>query len=114
MQSVWNRSSVRACIAAAVVLAFAGAWLAGRAESQPPPRIATSGVFSILKVRQSLSVKDVGGRYELSLMPDVDTLSHEVVEIGSDYVVVRDAMDIAEIRIPIYSIKSILTVQRLR
>jgi hypothetical protein len=112
MQWIWCRSSLRG-YAAASLLAIAGLWLASHAESQPP-RPAAAGVLSVLKVRQPLAVKDVGGRYELSLMPDADRLGHEVVEVGADYVVVRDTNDIGEIRIPIYSIKSITAVQRIR
>jgi len=97
-----------------LVLGMAGLWLAGRAESQPPPRMAGAGVLSVLKARQPLAVREVAGRYELSLMPDIDTLSHEVVEVGADYVVVRDTNDVAQLRIPVYSIKAVITQQGSR
>jgi hypothetical protein len=96
------------------MLGLAGLWLADRAESQSPPRVAGSGVLSVLKARQSLAVREVAGRYELSLMPDIDTLSHEVVEVGADYIVVRDTNDVAQLRIPVYSIKAVITQQGAR
>ena len=65
------------------------------------------GVLSILKVGQSVNVKDVAGRFEFSTFDDgLTVLSHKVIEIGPDYVMVEDIAGVAETRIPIYSIKS--------
>jgi hypothetical protein len=114
MRCAWNRSTVRGWIVTGLMLGLAGMWLADRAESQPAPRVAASGLFSVLKAKQSLAVREVAGRYELSLMPDIDTLSHEVVEVGADYIVVRDTGDVAQLRIPIYSIKAVITQQGSR
>lgn len=66
--------------------------------------------LAVLKEGQSVSVKEVGGRYEITLMKDVK-LGHKVVEVGGDYLVVEDAAGVSEIRIPVYSIKSIVRLK---
>ena len=76
-------------------------------HGQDKPR---KGFLSILKEGQSVSVKEVAGRYEITVMKDVK-LGQKVIEVGSDYVVVKDAAGITEIRIPVYSIKSIVKLK---
>lgn len=66
--------------------------------------------LAVLKEGQSVSVKEVGGRYEITLMKDVK-LGHRVIEVASDYLVVEDVSGVTETRIPIYSIKSIVKVK---
>jgi len=68
------------------------------------------GFLSVLKEGQSVSVKDVGGRYEITVMKDVK-LGQKVIEVGSDYVVVEDAAGVTETRIPIYSIKAVVRLK---
>jgi len=76
-------------------------------HGQDKPR---KGFLSILKEGQSVSVKDVGGRYEIIVMKDVK-LGQKVIEVGSDYLVVEDAAGVTEIRIPVYSIRSIVRLK---
>ena len=59
------------------------------------------GFLSVLKEGQSVSVKDVGGRFEITLMKDVK-LGQKVIEVGSDYLVVEDAAGVTETRISVY------------
>ena len=66
--------------------------------------------LSVLKEGQSVSVKEVGGRFEITLMKGVK-LGHTVIEVGADYVVVEDAAGVTETRIPVYSIKSIVKLK---
>lgn len=68
------------------------------------------GFLSVLKEGQSVSVKEVGGRFEITLIKDVK-LGQKVVEVGTDYVVVEDVAGVTETRIPVYSIKSIVRVR---
>jgi len=76
-------------------------------HGQDKPR---KGLLSVLKEGQSVSVKDVAGRYEITLIKDVK-LGHKVIEVGSDYVVVEDAAGVTETRIPVYSIKAIVRLK---
>ena len=65
------------------------------------------GVLSILKAGQSVNLKDIAGRYEISTYDDgLTALSHRVIEVGPDFVTVEDIAGVAETRIPIFSIKS--------
>jgi hypothetical protein len=80
------------------------------ASGQAP--VQTRGVLSVLHVGQQLSLKETSGRYEVSVFKDgPDLLSHKVVEVGGDYLVVQDVVGVIETRIPIFSIKAILTVK---
>ena len=63
-------------------------------------------VLSVLTKGQAVSVKDVGGRYEIGVFSNgPDMLGYKVVEVGHDYVVVQDISQVTELRIPIYSVK---------
>jgi len=71
---------------------------------------ARRGILSVLKEGQSVNVKEVAGRYEITLIEDVP-LSHKVIEVGADYVVVEDVAGVTETRIPVYSIKAIVRLK---
>jgi hypothetical protein len=71
----------------------------------------TKGIFSGLKVGQSVSLKDEGSAFTITFFdPDLQQ-SHKVIEIGSDYVVLRDIAEVTETTIPIYSVKAIIKVK---
>lgn len=70
-----------------------------------------TGIFTLLEKGQTVSVKDVAGRYEIGLMPGVE-LPSKVVEVGADFVVLEDATGLVQTRIPIYSIRAV-TVTKL-
>jgi hypothetical protein len=93
---------VLAVVVVAVVMFFTGA---------APQKPQAQGVFAPLKVGQSVALQDHGGSYEIRLM-DVDVqMSHTVVEIGQDYVVLKDITEVAETRIPIYAIKAVVLLK---
>ena len=61
---------------------------------------------------QSVLLKDLGTSYEIDLLPiDAAKLGQEVMEIGDDYVVIRDTTGFRETRVPVYSIKSIVKMK---
>ena len=51
----------------------------------------------MLKVGQAVNLKDHGAAYSLSFIEPEVPLSHTVVEIGEDYVVVRDIVGADEV-----------------
>ena len=65
------------------------------------------GVLAVLSKGEAVTVKEVGGRYEIGVMPNMEMLGYKVVEVGQDYLVVEDISQITETRIPIYSIKAV-------
>ncbi len=77
----------------------------GQGEDKP-----SKGFLSALKEGQSVSVKEVAGRYDITMMTDM-RLGHTVKEIGNDYLVVEDAAGLTETRIPVFSIKSIVKLK---
>ena len=60
------------------------------------------GVFSMLEVGQAVSLKDEGSAYSISFLEPEIPLSHTVVEIGENYVVVREIAGITETWVPVY------------
>jgi hypothetical protein len=69
------------------------------------------GVLSVLHAGQQVAVKDVGGRYEISMFENgPDLLSHKLIEVGPDYLVIRDIAAVSETRIPMWSIKAVVTL----
>lgn len=75
------------------------------------PEKARQGFLSAFKVGQSVNVKDVAGRFEISTFDDgLTPLGHKVMEVGPDYVTVADIAGVAETRIAIFSIKSFVTI----
>ena len=76
------------------------------ASGQAPAK--THGVLSVLHVGQPVNLADTDSGYKLNLFqggPEV--LGHKVVEVGADFVVVEDITGIQQLRIPVYSIKSV-------
>ena len=68
--------------------------------------------LSALKEGQSVSLKEVSGRYELATLDGVPGVQgYKVIEVASDYVVIRDIAGVSESRIPAYSIKSIIRLK---
>ena len=83
------------------------ALVAAKPDHEEPQRRFLDGV----QQGQSLLLKDLGASYEIRILLGQEaSLGHTVVEIGSDFVLLRDIAGIREIRIPIYSIKAIVTL----
>lgn len=83
-------------------------WLS-TAPSQPPPA-ARRTVFSSLKVGQPIVLKDRGGLFEIGTVDDTGPLGHNVVEVGADYLAVRDGAGGTETRIPVSAVRAVVTV----
>lgn len=73
----------------------------------------TSNIFAeekkflaILKVNQTISLKEVSGRYDI-MIADRIPQGYKVIEVNAEYIVVEDISGVNELSIPIYSIKSI-------
>jgi len=71
------------------------------------------GVFSMLKVGQLVSLKDDGSAYSISFFDDEIPLGHTAVEIGEDYIVLRDIAGAKDVLLPVFSLKSVEKVRRL-
>ena len=70
-----------------------------------------SGALSVLHAGQAATLTDTAGGYLISVFADDNSqLSHEVVEVGSDFVVVRDVTKIRETRIPLWSLKAVVVI----
>jgi hypothetical protein len=67
----------------------------------------SKGIFSSLKVGQPVNLKDHGAAYSISFMDDELPLTHTVIEVGGDYVVVRDIAGVTDTVVPVYSLKGI-------
>lgn len=80
------------------------------ASGQAP--IKARGFFSVLHVGQSVTLKDTNGRYEIGVFDNgPDLLGYKVVEVGSDYLVVQDVSGVNELRIPVYAVKTVVTLK---
>jgi hypothetical protein len=70
------------------------------------------GVLSVLRVDQQVNVKDTPGGYEIGVFEDnPGPLGSKVIEVGSEYLVVRDIANVTTTRIPIYSVKAVVTMK---
>ena len=92
-------------IAALALVAIGTFTLVGQNPENSPP-----GFLSVLKEGQAVTVKDSGGRYEITVMDDV-RLSHRITEVGTDFLVAQDLAGVTTTRIPTYSVKSIVRVK---
>jgi hypothetical protein len=80
------------------------------ASGQAPTQFR--GALSILQPGQPITIKEANSRYEISIFDNgPELLGHKVVEVGTDYLVVQDVAGISETRIPIFSVKSVVTLK---
>jgi len=71
-----------------------------------------STFLSALKEGQSVSLREVSGRYEITTVAGVvGVQGHKVTEIGNDFIVVQDIAGVTESRISIFSIKAIVRLK---
>ena len=85
---------------------------AGVASTAQPPVEKRRTVLSVLQVGQSVAMKEVAGRYEISTIEAIpDSLGYKVMEVADDHLVVQDISGVHEIHIPVYSIKAIIRVK---
>ncbi len=59
-----------------------------------------------------MTLKDNARRFEISMFDEGPAmLGHKVVKVGADYVLLEDVAGVTSIRVPIYSIKSIVKIK---
>lgn len=66
--------------------------------------------LSALKEGAVVSVKEVAGKYEITVMKNAP-VGGKVIEVGTDYVVLEDPAGVMETRIHVTSIKSIIRLK---
>lgn len=88
------------------LLFFAVAFGLGAAEIQKP-----TGVFSSLKIGQSVTLKDEDTGITISFFDEELPMTHTITEIGDDFIVVRDIADVTETTIPVYSVGKIVKIR---
>jgi hypothetical protein len=98
-----NRTRIWMCLFVGLI---AVAVALGADEAKKP-----KGVFSALKVGQPVSLKDEGSAYGMTFFEPELPQAHNVVEIGDNFVVLRDIAEVTEISIPIYAVKSVVKVK---
>jgi hypothetical protein len=96
---------MRNWIGLVVIVALVAAAI-GADESRKP-----KGVFSALKVGQAVSLKDEGSAFTITFFEPELQQSHKVVEIGDNFIVLRDIAGISDTMVPIYSVKAIVKVR---
>ena len=77
-------------IGLAVVVALVAVAL-GADEIKKP-----KGIFSGLKVGQSVSLKDEGSAFTITVFDPNYLRAHKVIEIGDNFIVVRDIAEVTE------------------
>jgi hypothetical protein len=88
------------------IIAIATITVSGQAPDKPK-----QGFLSALKTDQQVIVKEITGRYEITVMEGMPgPMTHKVIELNDEYIVVED-LAMLETRIPIYSVKSIVTIR---
>jgi hypothetical protein len=70
------------------------------------------GCLSVLKPGQMVALKSAGERYDITTFQNgPGIMSFKVTEVGPDYVVGDDTFGISNLRIPIYAIRSIVSMR---
>ena len=74
---------------------------------------AKPNFLSSLKEGTPVTLKEVAGQFEISTFDDdrMGRLGHKITTVGTDFIAVEDITGITETRIPVYSIKSFVTVK---
>ncbi|MEK6237425.1 MAG: hypothetical protein N2C14_22160 [Planctomycetales bacterium] len=80
--------------------------------AQPHPQAVRHPLFAPLNIGTPISLKSVPGGYELVwLTTEPRGLSHTVVEVGADFIVVKDG-GLTETRIPVDSVLAVKVVRQ--
>jgi hypothetical protein len=75
-----------------------------------PAKPAAAAVFAGLRPGQTVVVKDFGDSYQITMAGSATPPGYEIVEIGADYIAIKDIANLGLTRIPIYSVKSVVTM----
>lgn len=73
-------------------------------NAQDKPR---KGFLAVLKEDQVVTLKEVGGKYEITILK-TGPVGHKIIEVGLDYLVVEDVAGVSQTRIHVTSIKAIV------
>lgn len=92
-------------------LSLLGAMLLATATRSADDAKGPKTVFSWLKVGQPVSLKEEGRAFTITFFEPELPQSHKIIEVGDNFIVVRDIVGINETTIPIYSLKSIVKVK---
>lgn len=100
-----NRRTI-SCLSALLIAVALVARSIGTAA--PPAERKVMTFLERLKPGQPVSLTERDGRFEIGLFPpSFQPLGHTVVDVGPDYVVLRDLVGISDTIVPLYSIKAI-------
>ena len=103
-----NRSTCSLVLVAAIAVCIVSA----SAQAPGKPR---QGFLSTLKKDQPVILKEVAGRFEISVMVEaLEPQTHKIIAVEADHLLVEDIAAVSETRIPIFSIKSIVTIKPLK
>lgn len=94
-----------------VVAMLVGLAITATSGSSEPPPARKQGIFTSMKVGQSVSLREKGPMWEVHTTDDGTPLTHKVAEIGEDYIVVRDETGMIETRIPVTAIRAVVHVK---
>ena len=67
--------------------------------------------FSDLKVGDNVGLKDLGERYQISVLDKGILQSHKIIEVGDDFIVLEDVAEVTRITIPVYAVKSVVRLK---
>lgn len=101
----WSKSML------AVFVVVSISFVALGAGQQEPD--AADGLLSKLRPDQPVILIERNDRFEIRPVANALERSHKVVEIGHDYIMLRDLTEQVEVVVPIYSIKAITTIKDL-
>jgi hypothetical protein len=105
-----RKSFISIALAAAIALAASIVAQSSGLHAIAAEKEATSKATFLdrLKPGQPVAVEEKNGHYYISIFPKTfRPLSHKVVEVGMDFVTVRDLAQINDTIIPVYSVASI-------
>lgn len=80
----------------------------GASQPQPTPK---KTLFSTLKLGQSVTLTEKGSAWDIGTVDDEAPLTHRVVEVGDDYIVLRDEAGSVETRLPATAIRAVVHVR---
>ena len=84
------------------------AFIPATSSGQDKPR---KGFLSVLKEDQVVTLKEVGGKYEITILKNAPAVGSKVLEVGQDFIVIGDAAGVTETRIHVTSIKAIVRLK---
>lgn len=72
------------------------------------------GLFSGLRIGQAVSLNPESGGFQIRYFENDSPMTHKVIEIREDYIVVQDLAGVTETTVPCYALTSIVKVNQKR